>query len=459
MAFLTMIAPLVAMTYPIDKIKDSQAQAFSMWMKEYVYNALLQPFHLLLYYILVTTAIDLATENPIYAIVAIGFLFPAEKLLRKFFGFHNEETMSGVNAAIGGALISKGIDALKRGGNRKSKSGGSSKGNEDQDNFEEPVRTMETSFLTQALGAGSNNTEQNKDEKANQNNSKEGEQAEDNPEKYKGMLKSEVTGENGNQDTKQEQKPKTDAADNTIIRSSGDKKKSKKKDKKDRPHYLRGAGTLAGKFIAKSAKTGARLALRGTLAGTAAMIGVAGGLATGDYDKALSYGIAGAVAGGYAGGRVADGLQKLPSNAYRKVDKVVTDAKQTFRQSAYTPEQYKQKMIEESNNRFMNSKKYQEMYKQRYGKQYKQAMEEATAYRNQGVMDDKLIMRAMDLKAAGFDANNRADPKRIAAAKLASGVSNEKDIESVEKRLKELGIDENQIRLQKDAIRKLNNLV
>ena len=41
MAFLTMIAPLVAMTYPIDKIKDGKAQAFEMWMKEYVYNALL----------------------------------------------------------------------------------------------------------------------------------------------------------------------------------------------------------------------------------------------------------------------------------------------------------------------------------------------------------------------------------------------------------------------------------
>lgn len=37
MAFFTMIAPLVALTYPIDKVKDGKAQAFDMWFKE-IYN-------------------------------------------------------------------------------------------------------------------------------------------------------------------------------------------------------------------------------------------------------------------------------------------------------------------------------------------------------------------------------------------------------------------------------------
>ena len=36
LAFLTVIAPLVAMTYPIDKINDGKAQAFDMWFKEYI---------------------------------------------------------------------------------------------------------------------------------------------------------------------------------------------------------------------------------------------------------------------------------------------------------------------------------------------------------------------------------------------------------------------------------------
>ena len=38
MAFLTIIAPLVAMTYSMDKIADGKAQAFNMWLKEYIFN-------------------------------------------------------------------------------------------------------------------------------------------------------------------------------------------------------------------------------------------------------------------------------------------------------------------------------------------------------------------------------------------------------------------------------------
>ena len=36
-AFLTLMAPLVAITYPIDKINDGQAQAFDRWLKEYIF--------------------------------------------------------------------------------------------------------------------------------------------------------------------------------------------------------------------------------------------------------------------------------------------------------------------------------------------------------------------------------------------------------------------------------------
>lgn len=52
-AFLTMIAPLICLTYPLDKIKDGQAQALSMWLREYIFNALLQPMHLIIYTLLI----------------------------------------------------------------------------------------------------------------------------------------------------------------------------------------------------------------------------------------------------------------------------------------------------------------------------------------------------------------------------------------------------------------------
>lgn len=102
MAFLTLMAPLVAVTYPIDKLNDGQAQGFNKWFKEYIFNLLIQPLHLLLYYILVTSAFELAGTNVIYSLVAIGFMIPAEKILRGFFGF--EKSATAPSMAAGAAL-------------------------------------------------------------------------------------------------------------------------------------------------------------------------------------------------------------------------------------------------------------------------------------------------------------------------------------------------------------------
>lgn len=118
MAFFTMIAPLIALTYPLDKIKDGQAQAFGIWLREYIFNALIQPVHLLLYYIFVLSATSLVDNNKIYAIVAIGFLIPAEKFFRKMFGFDKASSVSPVGAAAGGALI---MNAINKMGHRSGK--------------------------------------------------------------------------------------------------------------------------------------------------------------------------------------------------------------------------------------------------------------------------------------------------------------------------------------------------
>ena len=87
MAFLTLVAPVVALTYPIDKMNDGRAQGFEMWLKEYIFNAVLQILHFLLYHVLISSAIELAANNPIYAIVVLGFMNEAERLLKKIFGF------------------------------------------------------------------------------------------------------------------------------------------------------------------------------------------------------------------------------------------------------------------------------------------------------------------------------------------------------------------------------------
>ena len=42
LAFLTIIAPFVALTYPIDKLNDGQAQGFNKWLKEKIFTLLNQ---------------------------------------------------------------------------------------------------------------------------------------------------------------------------------------------------------------------------------------------------------------------------------------------------------------------------------------------------------------------------------------------------------------------------------
>ena len=112
--FLTIISPLVALTYPIDKIKDSQAQAFNMWLKEYIFNLIIQPFHLLLYVVFISMAFELSSTNIIYSLVVLGFLIPAEKFLRKMFGFDKASTPGFLAGPAGAALTISAVQSLAK---------------------------------------------------------------------------------------------------------------------------------------------------------------------------------------------------------------------------------------------------------------------------------------------------------------------------------------------------------
>lgn len=122
MAFLTLIAPAVALTYPIDKMNDGQAQAFNSWLKEYIFNALIQPFHLIIYYVFVTSAMDLASTNIIYMIATLAFIKEAEKILRKFFGFDKAGTLGALGGFAAASLMNK-IGKGKSGGAGKALGG------------------------------------------------------------------------------------------------------------------------------------------------------------------------------------------------------------------------------------------------------------------------------------------------------------------------------------------------
>lgn len=167
MAFLTMIAPLVALTYPIDKISDGQAQGFNRWLKEYIFNLLLQPLHLLLYTILVTSAYELASTNVVYSLVAIGFMIPAEKLMRSFFGFEKASTPgSFAGAAAGAAMLNSGLQKVlhrKPGGRDGRGKGGNGSDDDDsgslrigwnannEDDNEDDIGNIDSTVAQQAM--------------------------------------------------------------------------------------------------------------------------------------------------------------------------------------------------------------------------------------------------------------------------------------------------------------------
>ena len=168
MAFLTLIAPMVALTYPIDKVSDGKAQAFNMWLKEFTYNALIQPIHLLLYKILLGSAITIAVETPLYAIVTLGFIIAAEKMVKQMFGF--SKASGGTVASLAGAA---GVTALagkllNNAGNKVRGAGGSGKvrtkdipQRQGKDaNANKPFQAFDRKNPNQLIGGGTNTQQQ-----------------------------------------------------------------------------------------------------------------------------------------------------------------------------------------------------------------------------------------------------------------------------------------------------------
>ena len=113
LAFLTLIAPFVSFTYPIDKLKDGHAQAFNFWFKEYVFYAMLQPLHMLLYTIFITSALEIAVNNILYAVVVMACMTQAEKIVKQMFNIHSS-TEGNIAGFAGGALAGSLMNRLGR---------------------------------------------------------------------------------------------------------------------------------------------------------------------------------------------------------------------------------------------------------------------------------------------------------------------------------------------------------
>ncbi len=103
--FLIIISPLITITYSIDKMKDGQAQALNTWMKEFMFNVLIQPFHVIIYLVFIGSVLDILATSPslakmLLAIICMSFIWTAEDIIKKIFGFKEASSLGETIAAM-----------------------------------------------------------------------------------------------------------------------------------------------------------------------------------------------------------------------------------------------------------------------------------------------------------------------------------------------------------------------
>lgn len=514
LAFLTIIAPLMAMTYPLDKLQDGSAQGFNTWLKEYIFNLLIQPVHLILYTMLIGSAMDLVSTNLIYALVALGFILQAEKILRKFFGFDKASTVAG-GSALGGALAMQGINQMSRllgKGSKGGKSGGNN-GNSNDTGKNNKLRTADKGKDTNSLIDRANEEEEARGSieaadalmgEATTPEDRawlEAERAESEAvlrepikETERDKLareRAEVMEADLDDEEKQRRLDEIRESDTRGISTVAfDWAKDKYQGSKLQhgiqrvgsavsnvsgaignrvggvvrkiPKPLRNTARTIGKatkYIApKAARMAANAAVKGTLAGAGAVAGIAAGLVSDDFSNVLKYGTAGAGAGLIAG----NGLTNLPGKLNGYGDKAIEAAEKEY-EATHTKDK-----VEQRRNKMLDAqalkdpdriKRYQEELKVSKKEAQRIMKEDAQKYREAGVTDDKLIIKAMKANKDDFGAD-KASTERILLAQMAEQVGDDKKrLKQIQEGLGERGVPRENIDNYIKAIKEINKIV
>ncbi len=341
MAILTLIAPLVALTYPIDKITDGQAQGFNIWLKEYIFNALLQPLHLILYTIIMSAAFALVKTNPIYGIVALGCITPMEKLLRKIFGFGKAESVGTFGGVAGATVVMSTIGSLQK--LRKKPPIG--KGNEKGDKIKLWDNKKSLNAESMLLGAPELGTKSlaNSNVSPSFNDNTNSQTTKKVKVKGKNLPRNTVTPGTTNKMRSyamSKKKAKANVANTTpptpirnMPTTNRKPSMSKRTIRNPRLYALGQIGKSAGRKLTRDltignvAKTVAKGVTGATVGGILGTVGLAAGITSGDLGKAVKYtttaGVAGATLGSSFADRRADVLGNIKDTyetAYASVD-------------------------------------------------------------------------------------------------------------------------------------------
>ena len=515
LAFLTIIAPLMAMTYPLDKLQDGSAQGFNTWLKEYIFNLLIQPVHLILYTVLIGASMDLVADNIVFALVALGFILQAEKILRKFFGFEKASTVAG-GSALGGALAMQGINQMSKllgkggKGGKGGKSGGGENGNNGKTNPK--LRTADKGKNTNAL-LDKDREEQNArgninaaDELLNEATTPEdrawleAERAENeavlNPvneterdriarEKAE-VMNSDLSDEEKQRKLEEIRESDTRGIGGVALDWAKDKYQGSKlehgiqgvtgaiRNRRDAigskvgsvvrkiPKPLRNTAKTIGKgirYIApKAARFATKAAVKGTLMGAGAIAAGTAGLVSDDFSNVFKYGAAGIGAGSLAGSginAIPDGVDSIAGNISNGLNGLY-EATHTEDESEARQNRILDKQALRDPERI---RKYQEKLKVSKKEARRIMKEEAQKYREAGVTDDKLIIKAMKASEDDFGVD-RASKQRIILAQMAEEVGdNQKKLKHLKEGLVERGVPRGDIDKYIKTIKDINKII
>ena len=82
---LTIVSPLMCVTYPIDAMGDGKAQGFNNWFRRIMMEIFIQPIHLVIYIVFIYSAGEIAKTQPLIGIIFIIALDYSEKIVRSAF--------------------------------------------------------------------------------------------------------------------------------------------------------------------------------------------------------------------------------------------------------------------------------------------------------------------------------------------------------------------------------------
>lgn len=131
LGFLIVIAPLITITYSIDKVGDGKSQALNAWLKEFIFTVIIQPFHCIIYIVIVQTVLEgvqawsgwgeASVAPAILYVLMLKFLKEAEGIVKKIFNVQSDSMpgASNMGAMALGLMTSFGGKGKKggKGGN------------------------------------------------------------------------------------------------------------------------------------------------------------------------------------------------------------------------------------------------------------------------------------------------------------------------------------------------------